>query len=309
MPEENIGQGGQGGGQTATTDANNQGAGGNNAAGGGQQPVANGGQGQGQGQGGNGQGGQKRYEYTEDRSDWVPRSRLNDQSKTIKELQKQLKEIQDGSTTQREAIAKAFGINQPSAEDQEKAALKQAIKELFPGLEDIEELTPGELKQVIAHVRDGAGEQSARWETHAEQMVGDAAAEVADLFDVKELTEEQQEDLQAAYHYQAQKAWAAREAAYRRGERQTMKTQRGDTDFLARHERGDKTLIKEFAQRFAKSYIEPARRSAAASVTRRNRPVPGGERGRGTPVTQLPQGDLTKEDDFKKAILAARGQS
>jgi hypothetical protein len=77
-------------------------------------------------------------------------------------------------------------------------------------------------------------------------------------------------------------------------------------DFMSRHERGDKSLIKQFAKEYVGDWFEPARRQVTSQAVRRGaRPVPNGSRS-GQPVTKTPAIDYNNEDAFKKALIEAR---
>jgi len=130
-------------------------------------------------------------------------------------------------------------------------------------------------------------------------MLNDLESEVATGMNVDKLTPTQQRRLQSAYR---EEAFAALQ----------VRKQGGDpsNDFIARHERGDKTLIKEFSKAFLEDFYVPARRQATSSVVNRNsRPVPRGERTRQS-MTQAPAKiDYNNKDAFKQALLDARNAS
>jgi hypothetical protein len=274
--------------------------------GGGQAPVvAGGGQ---EPAGGQPQGGQ--FTYKEDRTDWVPRHRVTEQSRQIKALEAQIKELGDGNQGFQNKLRQAFGIDEPTGEAKELAETKAALFKVFPNLKVLETLDEEKLNSIIQGATSAQQMTQRQWERHATTILSSVAKEVAKGLGVEKLSDTQRDRLEDAYRSDAMRSVRAREAAFNKGERNTMETLPTDTDFLARHEQGDETLITEFVKGYLGDWFEPARRFATTEAARRFRPVPRGERTR-TPVTSNnnPQLDLTKEDDFKKALLAARGQS
>lgn len=260
---------------------------------------------------GNGNGGNnqpKQFTYTEDRTDWVPRHRLNEESTRRQKLERDFKALNDRLTEQDTRLKTAFGINTPSAEEQEREKLKKEIA----GLIDPAELL-GLSKEEIEELKEAARiskQQVARgWQKHATEMLDQAFEGIAAAYSVKELSVTQKRKIHAAYLDECREAQRQRWIAQQRGERDTLETLNTDEDFLARHEAGDPKLIDDFVRQFLSDWHEPARRVAEASVLRRNRPVPSGDRTK-TPVTSTPSKVDLKDDKndekFKAALLNAR---
>jgi hypothetical protein len=267
----------------------------NDASGGGKQPVGDG-------------SGEKSFSYKEDRSDWIPRHRLTETSGKVTAAERRAQELETALEQERQRVRALSGVEPKDPKDAEAEELREALYKLVPALKNLEGLTPDQLEE-IREAASAARETSvSTWERHAETMVGDLEAELAEKLGVDKLTPTQSRRIRNAYREEAQEAYHARTVAAQRGERQTLKTLASDTDFLARHERGDKALLKEFSKAFLDDWYEPARRSATAAIERRNRPVPRGERTR-TPVTsKMPEVDLSNDDAFRKAMRDARGQ-
>lgn len=301
MAEQNLGGGNPGDGNVQP------GAGGDgntpnpqNAPGGGQQPVA------GAGGEGNKPGGQgdKQYTYKEDRTDWVPRSRLNE---VTGKLGKQIENLQRQFEDQQGRVKKVFGIEEGSEEEREAEEIRKRLYQVVPWLKNLENLTPEQLERIERAAELAEESSTSQWETHAIKMVEDLESEVSSALGVEKLSDTQRRRLVSAYRDEANAAHQARIVAVRKGERDVVRTTRVDNDFIARHERGDKTLIKEFAKAFLDDWFEPARRSAAARLQQRSRPVPSGDRTR-TPVTsKTPEINYDDNDAFKKALIDARG--
>jgi hypothetical protein len=240
------------------------------------------------------------FTYKEDRSDWVPRHRINELSERNRQYEARLKAIEEGQTSRNAEIARALGVNVPSEEEREAEELRKTLYKLVPGLENLEKLDLSKLEQIEAAAA-GASETTVRhWERHAEATFNELEAEVASALGLEELTPSQVKKLRRAYQEEARVAAMQRQAAEERGLPADPK------NFLTRHERGDKTLIKEFAKEWLNDWAEPARRQSAAQVARRNRPVPGGERTRTMATSKLPEVDYNDEDAFKKALVDAR---
>lgn len=262
--------------------------------GGGQAPVS------GQPSGGTqGNGQPQQYTYKEDRSDWVPRTRLNEQRDGYEEKFKKLQQQIDDTTGR---VKKAFGIESPSPEDQETEAVKAAILKIFPGLAHLGSLSKEQLDEVLDSARAARQTTVQSWERHATTMIDGVAQRIAKSFGMEKLTDRQLGRIKREYREAASASYQARvEAAERRDNTYDFRN-----DFLARHERGDQTLVEEFVKDFLEDFYEPARRSASAELTRRNRPLPSGDRTR-TPVTsKTPEIDYNDDNAFGKALAEAR---
>ena len=269
------------------------------AAAGGQQAVA-GGEGR--------QEAAKTFSYNEDRSQWIPRQRLNESTakyeQRIAAYEDRLAKIEQ----QQEGVKKAFGVNTPSKKEQEVAELKEAIYEVLPHLRGLENLTAEQLEQVLSAAESANDTTRTHWERQAETMISSVEDEIVGELGVEKLTPRQQRQIRTAYREEAQAAYLEREDAVRKGERQSTKTTRTDNDFLARHERGDKRLIAEFTRALLDDWFVPAKRSVSSALERRNRPVPSGGRSRIPVTTKMPDMDLSTDEGFKKALAEARAQ-
>ena len=290
-----------GGGNPAGGDPN-AGAGGNtstqtdpNAAGGGQQPVV--------GQGGSGgQGNEKQFVYREDRTDWIPRSRFNEgQTKLQREIE--ALKTQLGSHDEfRTKLGQVFGVGEPDADEKAWQEIETLLTSKIPALGKLKGLSPEQVEELFEGVEESRQTTKAQWDRLARTMITNLGNEVAKGMGAQKLTDTQSARLKGAYRDEAQACWAARQRAIRAND----DTYDFDNDFIARHERGDESLVQEFAKAFLNDWFEPARRSAQSQqMKRQGRPVPRGERA-GQPVSRTPDVDLSDDKKFKEALLAAR---
>jgi hypothetical protein len=277
-----------------------------------QQHPTGGGQQQQQQQPGSGAGAggnaEKTYNYKEDRSDWIPRHRLNETSGKLTAAEKERETLKAELESERKRVQALAGVTPKDPKEQQTTEIKEALYSMFPQLKTLENLTSDQLEQVFEAANAARSTAAAAWQRHATGMLSDLNGEAAKVLGTETLTATQQRNLQNAYREEAAAAVRDRQLAMKRGERETLETLPSDTDFVARHERGDKGLIKEFVKTFLNDWFEPARRSVNAAQERRNmRPVPRGERARILPAAGAAKVDLNNEGEFKKALLAARG--
>lgn len=294
--------GAAGDGTAGNGDGNNQpGAGGgnpnpnSNAAGGGQ-PVA--------GAGGGGEQKEKVYTFKEDRSDWLPRTRLNEETSKRTRAEQERDAVKAQIEERDRKIAALAGVAPQDPKAKETEELRAAMYEMFPQLQALEKLTGEQLQDVLEAAQSARGTAQATWERHAEEMFTNLEGEISEKIGVDKLTPTQQRNLRRAYREEAQMCLAARQKAAQQGD----SSYDVRNDFISRHERGDKSLIKEFAKAFLDDWYTPAVRSVTARQTQRiGRPLPRGERTRHPIATGEQKVDLTNETEFKKALLSARG--
>jgi hypothetical protein len=195
----------------------------------------------------------------------LQRERTNRQN-----LEARIRELEGGISERDRRVAALAGIQVPSAEDAEVEQIRAQFARVFPGLakltdDQIETIlsnagTAQTLQQTVAH----------HWENHGRSMLEGLESEVADTIGGT-LSDRQKRALATAYI-------AAAEA---------------DPEFLKRHNRGDKALLKEFAKDWLDDWYEPARRSVTAQNVNHGRPVP---RGRERTVTTTPAKPINFKD-------------
>lgn len=275
-----------------------------------QQPNPTGGGQQQQQQPGSGAGAEKTYSYKEDRTDWVPRHRMNEVSGGKTKAEQERDAARGELEIERKRVQALSGVTPQDPKAAEQTAIRDAIMQLVPEIGLLKGMTKEQLQEILDAAQTARTSTQATWERHATTMMNDLDAEAAKTLGTDKLTPTQQGRLRGAYGDEARAAMYVRQEQKQRGERQSLETTAQDNDFIARHERGDKTLIKEFTKAFLDDFYEPARRQVTAQQARRQfRPTPRGERVR-TPLTQGAQPvDLNNEAEFKKALLSARGAS
>lgn len=272
-----------------------------------QQQTPSGG-GQQQQQPGSGSG-EKTFSFKEDRTDWTPRHRLNEESTKRTAAEKERDDYKAKLEAAEKRTRIALGVEEVDAKTKDAEEIRNAIYALIPEIGALKGLTQDQLQEVLEAARVARTSASATWERHTSSVLDLLDTEASDSMKVEKLTPTQQTRLRRAYRDEVMGAMQERQVALERGERQTLDTTGQDNDLVARHERGDKALIKGFVKAYLADWYEPARRSVSAQLERRNRPVPRGER----TILPLTQGekkvDLTDNNEFKKALIAARGSS
>lgn len=259
---------------------------------------------------GNGTGtGEKTFSFKEDRTDWTPRHRLNEESTKRTAAEKERDDYKAKLEAAEKRTRIALGVEEVDAKTKDAEEIRNAIYDLIPEIGALKGLTQDQLQEVLEAARVARTSASATWERHTSSVLDLLDTEASDSMKVEKLTPTQQTRLRRAYRDEVMGAMQERQVALERGERQTLDTTGQDNDLVARHERGDKSLIKEFVKAYLADWYEPARRSVSAQLERRNRPLPRGER----TILPLTQGekkvDLTDNNEFKKALIAARGSS
>lgn len=260
-------------------------------------PPTNGGDGQQPGQSGTGE---KVYSFKENRADWVPPHRIQQYAQKVDALERQLRELNEGTTRRNTELARALGVGGPTEQEKSEAEIEEVLTRMYPVLGKLKDIDPERFDQILEAAASAQDVTQNHWKRHAETMFVDLQSEVAKAAGLEKLTDTQVKRLRVAYREEASLAVRERMRRVEAGE------PIDPNDFIGRHERGDKTLLKEFAKQWADDWFEPVRRSTQAAITRRNRPVPSGERSR-TPVTSTPLAIDYKDDEaFGKALAAAR---
>lgn len=243
---------------------------------------------------------EKVYTFKEDRTDWTPRTRLNEESRKRQEAEARIAAIESELEKERARVRAALGIETKPKDEQDAEAIRAEILKLVKP-EDIVGMTREELEELRNEARAAKATSQAQWERHAGNMIDQVAEQVAKAIGATELTPRQMRRLQSAYRDEATAAYRARQRAAQTGD-----TYDDRNDFLARHERGDQKLIAEFAKEFVGDWFEPAKRSAQAALQRGQRVVPRGERDRALTTTKTPEIDYNDPAAFKKAMAEAR---
>ena len=246
---------------------------------------------------------EKAFTFKEDRTDWVPRPRLNEESGKRAKLEQSVAQLQQELELRDKRLRLAMGLEVPSKEDQELNEMREGLYKLNPKLKLLDKLDEDAIERLLHAAESAESTSQATWARHREEQLAVLGNEVADLLGVDKLTDAQAQRLHRDFRSHAREEAAKRE----RAERTQDPNYDFSKDFVTRYERGDKSLLKEFAKSFIDEWVTPARRQASASaVTRFGRPVPRGERTR-QPLTQgPPKIDYNDEKAFKDALLSAR---
>lgn len=246
---------------------------------------------------------EKTFSFKEDRSDWLPRNRFNEVNTKATKAEQERDQLRGELEAERKRVAALAGVNPQDPKSKETEDIRAAMHEMFPHLKALEGLTAEQLQEVFEAAASAKTTSQASWERHAEEMFTALETEAGSKIGSEKLTPTQQRAIRRAYREEAQITLAARKKAAESGD--TSYDLRGD--FISRHERGDKSLIKEFVKAFMDDWYEPAVRSVTAKQAQRNsRPIPRGERTRTTFAQGAPKVDYNNESDFKKALIAAR---
>lgn len=221
------------------------------------------------------------YSYPEDRSDWVPRHRLNEQSQKIRDYETKLEDAQRRLTL-------ALGGTVTDPQTQKAEAIKEAFFNL-PGmarLKKLIDLSEDEYDALFSapqHIAASQTAEAAQWQRFGNQIVDTVSQKIAESIGAETLDAEQKADLRISLDSWLKGRIRAElaQASERYGEEAVSANQRRFSPSLRRYEEGDAKLLDEFVTRYTKTWVEPARRSATASHVNRTRPVPNAQRGNG----------------------------
>ena len=256
--------------------------------------------------GAKGAGGEKTFSFKEDRADWIPRTRLNEEGAKFKKSQDDNTQLKADLVKEQARVRAALGIDKADPKAAETEELRGALHEMFPQLKAFEGMTSEQIAEIFDAANTARSASKATWDRHASEMFDSLEGETVKALGVEKLSQTQVKRLHQAYR---EEAYAAVQARPRDEQGNPLADPTGQ-DFLTRHERGDKKLIEEFVKTFLDDWFEPAKKSVTLSNARKFlRPTPQG----GRTVQPLVQGekkvDLTDDAAFKKALIEARGAS
>lgn len=208
-------------------------------------------------------------------------SDLQKERQQRQELERRIAAAEAERDTERNRVRALTGVNTPSKDEAARAAVREEIGNMYPVLKGLNEeqltkvLTLAEkadsLEQAVNH----------HWTQHAQSMIDNAYKGVEKAIGGK-LSERQQKALGQLY---------LAEAA-------------NNPEFLKRHNASDPTLTEEFVKQFIEDWFEPARRSAIAEQTKRQRPVPDGK-GRSPISVGGKKIEIKTDKDFADAMAGA----
>lgn len=250
---------------------------------------------------------EKVFTFKEDRTDWVPRHRINEYGQRLTAAEQRAKDFEQQLEQERKRVRALSGVETPNPKEAEFNELKSLLTQMFPFMKNFENVTPEQMEELMEAARTARGATAASWERHALGMFDELEAQLAERLDTDKLTPSQSRTIRRAYQSAAQDALSERQRAMDAGLRPTIETLPSDRDFVARHEQGDRSLIAEVVKAHLDDWFEPARRSVTTAQARRNmRPVPSGGRKREMLVQGQKKFDLSTEDGFKAALAEAR---
>ena len=179
---------------------------------------------------------------------------LQKERKARQQYESDLKNERQNLETEKRRVQAALGINPVSADDKERDAIKQRFAQLYPELAGLTKDDIDALREMRASSGNSQAVAQHYWTQHATQMVESLVATVAkDLGG--NLSKRQANRIAAAYAQEAE----------------------NNPEFLARHEKGDKTLVAEFAKQWIEDWYEPVRRKITQQEVGRQRVVPSGK--------------------------------
>jgi hypothetical protein len=199
------------------------------------------------------------FTYKEDRSGWVDPDRYKKAEAAVNRTATELERARQAIAERDRKIAALAGVTPPNPDDVEAQKIADAFFAL-PQFAHLKHITPEFLQQINALVADGASIADARdhvWNAHTDRFLSRLDDSFADEIGVETLSPGQQRKLRAAFGA-------------------LIPDQQTDPDayakFKARYEASDETLIADFVKEYVSDMLEPARRQATVTTTRR--PVP-----------------------------------
>lgn len=179
---------------------------------------------------------------------------LQKERKARQQYESELRTERQDLERERKRVQIALGVNPVSDVDKERDAIKERFAQLYPELAGLTKEDIDALREMRASNGNTQAVTQHYWTQHATQMVGDVVQTVA-----KELggtlSERQAKRIATAYAQEAE----------------------DNPEFLARHEKGDKTLVAEFAKQWIEDWYEPVRRKVTQQEVSRQRVVPVGK--------------------------------
>ncbi len=249
----------------------------------------------------------QQFSYKEDRSDWIPRHRLNDESGKRQTLEQQLTAVKADLEREQKRVRAALGVDPANPQAEEQAEVEEALTKIlekkYPGLAALQRLKPEQFDAIIQGAMAGQSAQDAAADTQRDAAFESCYSEAAKLLRKDGLSDRQKRSVREAFATEFRAAMQDRAAKRESGQGID------NNDFVGRYLRNDKTLFSEFVKAYLDDWYEDARRNVTATTVRRNnRPVPSGGRGEAV-VTAATKHDLTTNDGFKKALTEARAAS
>jgi hypothetical protein len=195
--------------------------------------------------------------------------------------EKRIAELEAAHTAAEKRVRALAGVEPKSDEDAEAEQVKAQFTKMFPALAKLnDEQLVNAINQIIENQQSQGNIEAQYWQDRAQQMTDGVVDEIEKEFGT--LTDRQKARIKNEY--------AVRAA--------------NDPEFLKRHEKGDKSLVAEFAKEYIEDVYGPVRKKHEQSERERFRPVPGGR-------DRMIAGSKPKSIDFKnpKAVEDAMVES
>lgn len=194
---------------------------------------------------------QPEYKWEDDTRTKGQLADLQKERKARQDHERKIAEYETQLTEERRRVAALTGITKPSQEEADTELVRNKIKELFPEIAELGNIT--EMKAALEE------QQVRELAQHSRGMIAKVYDGIAAEYG--ELTDRQKRRIGAAYLYENQ----------------------SNPEFHARHNQGDPTLIVDFVKEMVEDLVDPIKKKVTAAEATRFRPVPGG-RDRSTPV-------------------------
>ncbi len=235
------------------------------------------------------------YTYKEDRSQWIPPYRLTEESTKRQQLETALE-------IERRRVQALTGVTPQPPGAQKQEQIREAFFELFPQMRKFASLSDEQLDQLL-NTPDAIEQQRTtelrQWERHGDTQMATLGDHVAAALGTDALDQEQAQDLRDAFSMWLKKTVST----------ELQQTNGAESRTLQRYEKGDPKLLEEFAGRYTKNWVEPARRQSTAAQTRRARPVPNsGDRSQVSSVAKPASfNSLDDRIDYAAKLFRERG--
>lgn len=205
------------------------------------------------------------YKWEEDQRTRAQIKDLQNERKARQAHEREVAALRAQLEDERRKIGALTGLTKPTPQEADRDEVIQRMKELFPGLGDLDGIT--EIRSELEQQRVAAAK------THSLGMLNKIYDGIkAEYGDLTPSLKKQVDRLYFAANY-------------------------NDPDIHARHNAGDPALVTEFVKEMLDTFVDPIKKKQAAADATRFRPVPGG-RDRSTPV----RGEKPKTRDRKSVV-------
>lgn len=178
---------------------------------------------------------------------------LQRERKARQDYERRVADAEARAAERERQVAALTNTRTPTKEEADVEAIRERFAQLFPGLAKLTEEQIDRLMEVADRGEQLEATTTNYWTNHGRNMLASVHSDIAK--ELGDLSDRQKKRINAAYVQEAEQ----------------------DPNFLARHEAGDPTLIKEFVKNYLDDFVEPVRRKVTQSEVSRQRPVPFGK--------------------------------